>query len=285
MKINNEFTVSAPIDRAWEVMLDLEKITPCLPGASIQEQQEDGTYKGTMKVKIGPITANYKGTVAYEETDEANHRAVLKASGRDARGQGTASATITSTLDEEGDKTRVNVETDMHLTGRAAQFGRGVAQDVASKIFEQFAQCLEREISGGGEIARDTSGGAQTAQETTDGGRASQETQQPPAGAVGGASTLGNVMSSDPMVAAGSSLGSAVEGSVVSGAEAQEETTEIPSAERQAARQEAPRREPQPEPEPLDLGAASRDAILKRLIPVAAGVGALALVIWLVRRR
>src|ERR671913_1330739 len=102
-----------------------------------------------MKVKIGPITANYKGTVKVEEVDEDNHRAVLQATGRDARGQGTASATIVSILQEEGDETRVKVETDMKLTGRAAQFGRGIAQDVATKMLTQFAECLEREISGG----------------------------------------------------------------------------------------------------------------------------------------
>src|SRR5215218_10227336 len=150
MKINNEFSVIVPVEEAWDIMLDLERVAPCLPGASIQGS-EDGEYQGTMKVKIGPITANYKGTVKVEEADEENHRAVLEASGRDARGQGTASATIVSTLDEEGDQTKVKVETDMKLTGRAAQFGRGIAQDVATKMLGQFADCLEREISGGPE--------------------------------------------------------------------------------------------------------------------------------------
>src|SRR4028119_2079722 len=149
MKINNELTVSAPVEQAWETMLNLFRSAPCLPGAAIQEEKGDGEYDGTMKVKIGPITANYKGTVKFEETDEANHRAVLQATGRDARGQGTAPATITSTLQEEGDKTRVSVETDMKLTGRAAQFGRGIAQDVATKMLTRFAECLEAEIAGG----------------------------------------------------------------------------------------------------------------------------------------
>src|SRR5215207_3449280 len=147
MKINNEFTVSVPVEQAWDIMLDLERVAPCLPGASIQGS-EDGEYRGTMKVKIGPITANYKGTVKVEEADEENHRAVFEATGRDARGQGTASATIVSSLDEEGDQTKVKVETDMKLTGRAAQFGRGIAQDVATKMINQFADCLEKEISG-----------------------------------------------------------------------------------------------------------------------------------------
>src|SRR4028118_375332 len=112
MKINHEFTVSAPIEQAWETMLNLERIAPCLPGAAIQEEKGDGEYDGTMKVKIGPITANYKGTVKVEEADEENHRAVLQATGRDARGQGTASATTISTLQDAGANTKDHVETD-----------------------------------------------------------------------------------------------------------------------------------------------------------------------------
>ncbi|MGH3086396.1 MAG: SRPBCC family protein [Rubrobacteraceae bacterium] len=147
MKIQNEFTVEAPLDEAWEAILDLERVAPCLPGAAITEQNGD-EYKGTMTVKIGPINAKYEGTVKYEETDEEARRAVLKANGRDARGQGTASATITSTMEERDEGTKVNVETDMKLTGRAAQFGRGIQQDVAAKLLEQFAECLERRLGG-----------------------------------------------------------------------------------------------------------------------------------------
>jgi carbon monoxide dehydrogenase subunit G len=238
MKINNEFTVSVPIDQAWDVMLDLQRIAPCLPGAAIQDEKEDGEYNGTMKVKIGPITANYKGTVKVEEADEENHRAVLQATGRDARGQGTASATIVSTLHEEGDdSTKVNVETDMKLTGRAAQFGRGIAQDVATKMLTQFAECLEREISGGDGAA-------------------------------------GRVISSeDPSVMAGGP----VEGAVVSEAAASSTTAGQPGAGG------APRSEPE-ETEAFDLGAASQEAVLKRVGPVLVGLGLLAFLIWLIRR-
>src|SRR5215213_4806642 len=207
MKINNEFTVSVPIQQAWDIMLDLERVAPCLPGAAIQGSEDD-EYQGTMKVKIGPITANYKGTVKVEEADEENHRTVVQATGRDARGQGTASATIVSTLQGEGDQTRVTVETDMHLTGRAAQFGRGIAQDVATKMLGQFADCLEREIAGGtGEGAADAA--PETAEDMGDG--ASLE-ETPPAMAVGG--TAGRVISSeDPGLMAGGT----VEGTVVDG--------------------------------------------------------------------
>jgi uncharacterized protein len=267
VKINNEFTVGVPIEDAWNTMLDLERIAPCLPGAAIQGSEDD-EYQGTMKVKIGPITANYKGTVKVEEADEENHRAVLNASGRDARGQGTASATIVSTLQGEGDETRVKVETDMKLTGRAAQFGRGIAQDVATKMLTQFAECLERELSGGG-AAQEAAGTASTAEDAGD-GTASQEA--PPATSVGG--TAGRVISSeDPSVMAGGT----VEGAVLSDGAPQAAGTGAPRAE------QTPRREPE-EQEAFDLGAASQEAILKRIGPVLAGLGLLAFLIWLIRR-
>jgi carbon monoxide dehydrogenase subunit G len=149
MKLENEFTVDVPVENAWNVLLDLERVTPCLPGAALTEESGD-EYKGEMKVRLGPVSQEYEGTVKIEEADESEHRAVLKADGKDARGQGTASATITSTLHDEGDgSTRVRVETDMQLTGRAAQFGRGVQQDVAEKLLGRFAACLENEIMGG----------------------------------------------------------------------------------------------------------------------------------------
>jgi carbon monoxide dehydrogenase subunit G len=274
MKINNEFTVGAPIQQAWDTMLNLERIAPCLPGAAIQEEKDEGEYDGTMKVKIGPITANYKGTVKFEEVDEENHRAVLQATGRDARGQGTASATIVSTLQEEGDDTKVSVETDMKLTGRAAQFGRGIAQDVATKMLDQFASCLEREIAGGPE-----EGAAATAEPTGEENGArngSQQEEAPPAAATGG--TAGRVISSeDPTVMAGGT----VEGAVVAGpgsSDAPTAGTERPET------QQAPRQERE-EPEAFDVGAASQEAILKRAKPLLIGAGVLLVLIWLLRRR
>ena len=264
MKMNNEFTVGVPVQQAWDVMLDLERIAPCLPGAAIQGSEGD-EYQGTMKVKIGPITASYKGTAKFEETNEENHRAVLNATGRDARGQGTASATIVSTLHEEGESTRVTVETDMKLTGRAAQFGRGIAQDVATKMLDQFANCLEREISGGPEEGAASAAPA----ETSGDGAASQEESAaaPPTGSVGG--TAGRIVSSeDPSVMAGAP----VEGAVISD-----------GAQQAASEATQPRREPE-EQEAFDLGAASQEAILKRVGPILAGLGLLAILIWLIRR-
>src|SRR5829696_2027863 len=244
-----------------------------------------------MKVKIGPITANYKGTVKVEEADEENHRAVLQATGRDARGQGTASATIVSTLQEEGgDSTKVNVETDMKLTGRAAQFGRGIAQDVATKMLNQFAECLEREISGGpregaGEGAAESAAPTETSADSGD-GAASRETPTATVGGAGG--TAGRVISSeDPAVMAGGP----VEGGVVSdggtsgaaaSAGAGQAGAEQAGAEQAGAEQATPRE--REEPEAFDIGAASQEAILKRVGPVLVGLGLLAFLIWLIRR-
>src|ERR687897_3082402 len=143
--MENEFTVEAPVEQAWETLLDLERITPCLPGAALEEESGD-EYKGTMTIRLGPLTQRYNGTVTFEEKDEESRRAVLKADGKDARGQGTASATITSILSEEDGGVHVRVETDMQLTGRVAQFGRGMHKEVASKIMGRFADCLEKEL-------------------------------------------------------------------------------------------------------------------------------------------
>jgi uncharacterized protein len=179
MKLENEFTVDVPVEDAWNVLLDLERVTPCLPGAALTEESGD-EYKGEMKVRLGPVSQEYEGTVKIEEADESEHRAVLKADGKDARGQGTASATITSTLHDEGDgSTRVRVETDMQLTGRAAQFGRGVQQDVAEKLLGRFAECLENEIMGGGAEEEPEPEAATEETEPSTDGEAGDEEEKP----------------------------------------------------------------------------------------------------------
>ncbi|MDQ3361083.1 MAG: SRPBCC family protein [Actinomycetota bacterium] len=182
MKLNNEFTVDVPVKDVWNVLLDLERITPCLPGASLTEETGEREYDGAMKVKLGPVTQQYKGTVKIQEADESAHRAVLRADGKDARGQGTASATITSTLHEEGNgSTRVSVETDMQITGRAAQFGQGIQQQVSEKLLGRFADCLEEEIVNGGAAAGPSANGAsgegQTGAAQQGGGRQQEDVE------------------------------------------------------------------------------------------------------------
>src|ERR1700754_2943874 len=154
MKLENEFTVPAGIDDAWAVLLDVQRVAPCLPGAAVEPAGDDGEFNGTMTVKIGPITARYKGSVRIEESDEANRRAIMRAQAKDARGQGTASATITSTMEPAAEGgTKVKVVTDMRVTGPAAQFGRGVMQDVSAKMMRQFAECLAEQMQGAPEAA------------------------------------------------------------------------------------------------------------------------------------
>src|SRR5215468_5209159 len=160
MKLENEFTVPAPLEQAWAVLLDVERVAPCLPGATVEPGGEDGEYAGTMTIKIGPITSRYKGTVKIESADEDTRVAVIRAQAKDARGQGTASATITSSMEQVSEGTRVRVETDMRVTGPAAQFGRGVMQDVSAKMMRQFAECLASEMSGTKEEEAGTWSGA-----------------------------------------------------------------------------------------------------------------------------
>ncbi len=152
MELTNEFDVGVPVDQAWAVLTDLERIAPCMPGAQLTEVEGD-EYRGIVKVKVGPITAQYKGVATFTERDEASHRAVIDAQGRDTRGQGNANATITATLEAQGTGTRVKVHTDMKLTGKVAQFGRGAIQDVSATLLDQFVSCLEHDLlSGEGEV-------------------------------------------------------------------------------------------------------------------------------------
>ncbi|MFB7496240.1 SRPBCC family protein [Streptomyces sp. NPDC056161] len=146
MELNHEFTVPVPVDDAWHALLDIERIAPCLPGTTVQEF--DGTtVTGTVKVKVGPVTVAYRGTAVFEERDETAHRMVIVASGREIRGQGTARATVTGTLSERDGGTAVSVRTDLTVTGRPAQFGRGVLAEVGDRLVGQFARCLGERIT------------------------------------------------------------------------------------------------------------------------------------------
>ncbi|MFF8942002.1 SRPBCC family protein [Streptomyces sp. NPDC014864] len=146
MELHHEFTVPVPVDDAWRALLDIEGIAPCLPGATV-ESYDGKTVNGTVKVKVGPVTVTYKGTAVFEEQDEADRRIVLLANGRETRGPGTARATVTSTLEERDGGTTVSVRTDLTVTGRPAQFGRGVLAEVGDRLVGQFAQCLSRRLT------------------------------------------------------------------------------------------------------------------------------------------
>jgi uncharacterized protein len=189
MEITDSFRVSTPIDATWKVMLDIEGIAPCMPGAQLQEVEGD-EYRGVVKVKVGPITAQYKGSARLAEVDEPNRRIVIDASGRDTRGQGNAKATIVVTMTPEGGGTKVDVSTDLSITGKVAQFGRGVLVDVSSKLMGQFVENVERDVlsaTGGGDTSH--AGGAY---EQALEGVATPAPQSPVAGAsVAGTPTTG----------------------------------------------------------------------------------------------
>jgi len=146
LKIDNEFTVGVPIDRAWAVLTDLEGIAPCMPGAVLTGVEGD-VYSGKVKIKVGPITSEYAGTARFTERDEVNHRAVIDASGRDVRGAGNAAAAITAQLRAEGSSTVVSVDTDLKISGKIAQFGSGMIKEVSTKLLGQFVDCLEGKLA------------------------------------------------------------------------------------------------------------------------------------------
>ena len=147
MKLEQSFEVQAPLERVWKTLIDIEHVAPCLPGAEITEAGDDGTYRGTFTVKLGPTTAAYRGELTMEEADDSAHRAVMRASGQDKRGQGSAKATIVSTMSGGGDVTRVDVETDFTITGRLARFGRGgMIKDISNRLLRDFSECLQSRI-------------------------------------------------------------------------------------------------------------------------------------------
>jgi uncharacterized protein len=148
MELEHRFTVPVPAVQAWEALLDVERIAPCMPGATV-DSFDGETIEGKVKVKVGPIQVTYAGTAKFVEKDAASRRAVIDASARESRGAGTAAATITAVLTDAGSATDVTVTTDLQITGKPAQFGRGVLTDVGDKILGKFADCLA------GELARD----------------------------------------------------------------------------------------------------------------------------------
>lgn len=150
MKLENSFTVAAPLESTWETLLDIERVATCLPGATIEPGGEDGVYHGKMKMKLGPMTVDYRGTARFQDIDEDDRVASIAVQAREAKGQGTAAAVISNRLEPTADGgTKVTAITDLKITGKQAQFGRGIMQDVASSMMNQFAARLEQEILSG----------------------------------------------------------------------------------------------------------------------------------------
>ena len=148
MELTHSFTVPTSVDEAWVLLTDLRRVGDCFPGATVTEVAGD-EFTGTVKVKLGPISLVYGGSGSFVARDDENHRAVIEAKGKDKRGNGTAGATVTVELTSDGDGARADVVTDLAVTGKPAQFGRGVMQDVSDKLLGQFIACIEKQLGGG----------------------------------------------------------------------------------------------------------------------------------------
>jgi carbon monoxide dehydrogenase subunit G len=146
MRLDHTFTVPVPVEEAWDALLDVPRIAPCMPGAALTDFDGEA-FTGTVKVKLGPIQLTYKGKGRFVERDEAARRVVIEASGRDVRAAGTAAAKVTGVLAPDGDSTRVDVTTELTVTGKPAQFGRGMLADVSGKLIGQFADCLAGKLA------------------------------------------------------------------------------------------------------------------------------------------
>lgn len=150
MRLSNEFTIAVPLEETWAALLDVPRVARALPGATIEPDGADGAYRGSMKVKLGPVTAEYAGTARLQDVDDDERVASFYVQGRERRGQGSAAATITSRVAPEGGGTHVLVQTELQITGRQAQLGAGIMEEVAGSLLREFSSRLEQELLGGG---------------------------------------------------------------------------------------------------------------------------------------
>jgi len=263
MELTNDFTVNAPIDTAWDTLTDVERIAPCLPGAQLTEIEGD-TYRGLVKVKVGPITAQFKGQASFVEKDTVQHRAVLKAEGRDTGGKGNASALITAQLEPiASDVTKVTVATDLTITGKVAQFGRGALADVSEKLLKQFVNNLESTVLTNGATAATIAEAATTE------------------AAAGDAGVAGNGSATADPATASSTTGSEATASGAPAAAPAASPTSTAPAEATASGVRVIESAPV---EPIDLLDAAGAPLIKRLLPLIGGAVVL-LLVWRVLRR
>ncbi|MCC5581425.1 SRPBCC family protein [Microtetraspora sp. AC03309] len=288
MRFEHEFTVPVPVERAWPVLLDVERVAPCLPGATLQSVEGD-SFTGGMRVKVGPITVTYQGRASFEDVDQAARTLTLKASGKEARGAGTAGATVHAKLIPEGDHTRVRVETSFNVTGRPAQFGRGVMAEVGAKLIDRFAGNLAALLEEGGG-ARGTVAAVPVASTGPapvqgDGSAARpEETGAPEAALEAEGATLEETGEpGEPGRSGGSG-----EPAPAAGPTPHRHLTAVPSppeppAGTRTAR--AAKASRTADEEALDLLRVAGAPLLKRLVPVVGALAGVALVIYLIRRR
>jgi len=283
MDLHHEFTVPVPIQDAWRVLLDIERVAPCMPGAMV-EDYDGKTVAGSVKVKVGPITLTYRGTAVFEEQNEEAHRMVLIASGKETRGQGTVRARVTGALTERDGGTAVSVRTDLTVTGRPAQFGRGVMAEVGDKLVGRFAECLSERLEDsrrrGSSGLLDESGRLEEAERVGTSGRLQDSEplgtsgrlqDSEPLGTSGRLQdseplgTSGRLQDSEPLGTSGRLQGS---GRLDESELLNEPTVSVSS-----------------EPEPIDLIRTAGLPVAKRLVVVVAAIAAVALVFSRLRRR
>jgi len=267
-------SVSVPVDQAWAVLTDLERIAPCMPGAQLQEIEGD-EHRGVVKIKVGPITAQYKGQAVFLDRDAVNHVAVLRAEGRETRGQGNANATITAALVADGDGTAVSIVTDLTVTGRVAQFGRGVLADVSAKLLDQFVESLERMVLADEPAAAVPSKAGASASASTSASVA-------PA-AVKPAAKRSAVKAAPPAATPSVPKAAAEAPAAVSdtpAAVAPEAAGTAAVASPPPVVKAAVRKIDSPEPEPVNLFDAAGSPVAKRVGPILAAVA----VLWLLRK-
>lgn len=258
MKISNDFRVGVPIEEAWHLLTDIPGIAPCLPGARLTGQDGD-TYEGKMKIKVGPVTAEYSGSATILEMDEANRRVLLSAKGRDSRGSGNATAEITALMTPDGSGTKVAIDTDLKVSGKVAQFGRGVMGDISKKLLGQFAECIEHKLAtpeddAAAVAAAGTSG---TDAPVDSSASAAEGTPTGAAESVSAATTAGST------AAAAGTAASTASSSSASASTASDEDDEL---------------------EALDLMDVAGGAVFKRFAPVGLGAIAVAVIIYLIGR-
>ncbi|MFG1642007.1 SRPBCC family protein [Amycolatopsis sp. NPDC049252] len=308
MRLDHEFTVPAPIGEVWQAVVDPERVAPCMPGASLTKVEGD-RFSGTVKVKLGPISLLYKGNGEFLEKDDAAHKVTIKASGKDSRGAGTAAATVTLTLTEAEGGTHGTVATDLSITGKPAQFGRGLISEVGGKILDTFAGCLSGKLASpeAGEASKPAAAAAPVA-------AAAPTAEKAPAAAPTSAQAAGKTAAAapapapapekdsaspaKPAPAAGSPSSPATEKAPASSAAAKSApvakaepavkpaptTAEINTEPKPAAERPALRSVPAaPETEAIDLLDYAGASVLKRLAPVVLGIAAIVGLVAIIR--
>jgi uncharacterized protein len=280
VKLEHSFSVPADLDTVWAAVLDPERVAPCMPGAALSEVDGD-TFKGTVKVKVGPISLQYKGSGEFLEKDAAARKLVIKAAGKDTRGNGTASATVTVTLRAEGDGTAGSVDTDLSITGKPAQFGRGLISEVGGKILDTFATCLATKLAP--EAADDAEDAGVTQASKASKAPKAPTPPTPPKAPTPPKPPRAPKPPKPPKPPKDSPNLSVVAPEAAPAAAAGTSGTTQPAAER--AKPKLAAVEPRPETEPIDLLAYAGPSVAKRVVPLVVAVVLLLAVVRLLRRR